>query len=67
MAFKVAEKKTNKIVSERAAVSGGHKSARLREHLLDGMQNAYKVPRIKTSPCLTFQSNADAYSIKGEL
>ena len=36
-----------KIVFERAAVSGGHKSVRLREQLLDGMQNARKVQQKK--------------------
>lgn len=49
---------------ERAAVSRENKSVRLREHLLDGMQNPY---RIKNSPCISFQKNADNHSIRDEL
>ena len=57
------ERDRTKIVCERAAVSGGHKSVRLREQLLDGMQNAYKAQQKKSCPCLTFQTNADNHSI----
>ena len=66
--FREAEKGTELKLLERAAVRGGHKSVRLREQLLNGMQNAYKAQQKKSCPCLTFQSNADNHSIlKGRI